>query len=187
MTDYNPISASEIDGGSPLNNSLFRRLVDNPIASIEGAEGAPDLGIGALPDLVAGPDQRFFCPDAISTTSVVAVPVLKWTSAQNGTLRVSFSHWGTGNTTGLGPTAEILVDGVVQATWTFANNFTSVITREADITLNRNDEIVIRHNVANDASGKTSNLSNIRFSVLSQWIFPVPLGLSPGEFQWSFD
>lgn len=43
MTTYTAVADSEIDTDSPLTESLFTRLRDNPIAITEGATGSPKI------------------------------------------------------------------------------------------------------------------------------------------------
>jgi len=41
MTTYTPITDAQIDAGSPINETLLNQIRDNPIATMEGAAGAP--------------------------------------------------------------------------------------------------------------------------------------------------
>lgn len=48
MTTYTTIAGSEIDVDSPITESLFTRLRDNPIAISEGSSGAPQIQTAAI-------------------------------------------------------------------------------------------------------------------------------------------
>ena len=48
MTTYTGIANSEVDGDSPITDTLMQRLRDNVLAMFEGAAGAPRLQLAAL-------------------------------------------------------------------------------------------------------------------------------------------
>lgn len=57
-TPFGPISEPETDPFAPLKSSLFKRLVNNLVAALDGATGAPRLALGALSRIDVGTTVR---------------------------------------------------------------------------------------------------------------------------------
>lgn len=56
MADWTDIQNSEIDGDSPITESLMASLRDNPVAIAENAIGAPEIVTGAIDNATATHD-----------------------------------------------------------------------------------------------------------------------------------
>lgn len=88
MTDYTEVLDAQISQDKPLTSLLMRIYRDNPIASFEGAAGAPDLELSALPTLVVGSSIRstetLVIPDPAPSS---AVTINSFSFIQRGTIR----------------------------------------------------------------------------------------------------
>lgn len=69
MATYNPISATEKDGDSPVTVSLLDKLDQNPLALWEGAPGAPKISNAAIATNSIGQDK-------VSKARTVFVPAM---------------------------------------------------------------------------------------------------------------
>lgn len=181
MTDYNEITPNEIDPGSPLNVSLFTRLVDNPIAAMEGAAGAPRLAFEAIPDVVAGDQVRLSATGNFENGSEVFQTGFLWSCPQNGTIRLSVGH--RRSSAAADVQAEVLVGGASVALYTHRS--TSEVVNTVDFPVSRNDliEVRIRRNGPNDFG--VCVLTRVDLSTDGGWIFPLAPVLTELSPQWT--
>ena len=70
MADYISILNSQIEPKAPVTSELMFQLRDNPIATAEGAIGAPRIALGSLERLEAGEEIRVRGEEAASSSFV---------------------------------------------------------------------------------------------------------------------
>ena len=169
MADYTDISDSAVDPDAPLTSELAYAWRDNPIAIAEGALGAPRIAIGALQRITAGDSirSRNDAVQSVETTDVTASLLgLGFAFMQAGSIRVSFSHSGTGSNAFV----ERLRNGVATTIASFANTL-SLVSRTVDVSVLPGDYVTI-----NNTDGGTGTnqviLSLCRFSTNGEDLYP---------------
>jgi hypothetical protein len=101
MADWTTISNSEVDGDSPITESLMTALRDNPQAIAEGATGAPRIENLAMEENVVTAGNVYIARnDAEESHSGTTLTTLKeFYTTQSGTCRILFElKYGTAGT-----------------------------------------------------------------------------------------
>ncbi len=165
MTDYNGIVDTETDPSAPLKSSLFKRIVANPIAVTEGANGAPRIVGAAIKRLADMPVLTVSAADVVnalilcdivdgvtstSGTSFVAAQTITVRRA-TGSLRFYGNH-DNREATGLS-VLSITKNGTEVTSWSSGSSTPQL--RSVDISVVPND--VIQWRVRRDGGSGTVN------------------------------
>lgn len=164
MTSYLTITDSEVDPDAPLTSGLGYRWRDNPIASFEGAPGAPRLAIDALENPTLGDVVRYSDASTYSSgTGFTYVPTWKYLFVQTGEVRLTFTQTPAGGSTS---DLQLVLNGSVLTTYSTS----TTAARSIDLTIAKGDTLLIQHR-ANNASNAAS-LSLIRLKTAGENLWP---------------
>lgn len=169
---YQEILDSEVDPGSPLNQSLFLRLARNWEAAFQGAAGAPRLSPEALPGTVitAGSEYQF-ATDMRHDFPGLWEQFFEYGFLQAGSIRVRalFRQTGTG-----AAYLRLYHNGALVGDWSTGSG--SVVERVVDLSIAPGDRI------SAEAKGTLTRVESISLGTAGEKIYPF--SLVPGS--WSF-
>jgi hypothetical protein len=180
MTTYATIGNGEIDGESPITDTLMSRLRDNPLAMFEGSTGAPRLsgfavarlnnGLGAL--TISAADTYALQYGLVQTSGILVtssgtdqVAHTYQMSHYSGTVRCKASHSSASGTS----TLSIYRNGTLLTSFTTTS--ASPVARVADSFCNAGDVIEWRHRT----TGTNSTVSSVSATASDAWVPVFPL------------
>lgn len=101
MADWTDIANNEIDGDSPITESLMTALRDNPTAITEGATGAPRIENLAMAENVVTAGSVYIKNHDIEEQhqGTSTITIKEFYTTQSGTCRISFDFKGNGTGT----------------------------------------------------------------------------------------
>lgn len=169
---YQEILDSEVDPGSPMNQSLFLRLARNWEAAFQGAAGAPRLSPGALPGtVIAAGDDYQFVSDPQEGFGSSWTRFFDYGFLQSGSIRARVRFYQSSSATGY---ARLYHNGALVGDWTTGS--TSPIDQVLDLSIALGDRITA------ESRGSFSRIDSVSLGTDGEKLYPF--SLLPGS--WNF-
>jgi hypothetical protein len=141
MADWTDIANSEIDGDSPITESLMSALRDNPEAITEGATGAPRIENLAMANNVVTAGNKYILRSDIedSVTGTTLTTLKEFYTTQSGTCRIYFELKSSSSTA----YGRVYVNNVAVGTQRSTTS-TSYVSYTEDFSISVGDSIEIK-------------------------------------------
>lgn len=150
---------ADLDPDKIATSPTAYALYENPLAIARGDPAAPRISPWALERIEAGDEVRYENLTAQTNNTTSFVEVLAFPFIQKGSIRITLEH---SRSSGSGSNSEvqILVDGVVETSWSVGGTWTE---RSYDLTgIVPGTYVVVQHRMA--STDATSSVRNLRMS-----------------------
>lgn len=185
MPSYTDIPDSDIDPQSILDESLFTRLRDNPLAVAEGATGAPRIMLPALfTPIAAGATKKRQDASTSSSGATSFNTRYEWTFLNTGSVRAGIEY--RTDPAGVGTAEARIVRTRAGVDTVIASDTGSGTYKifEADVDIEIFDEVKIQVRNTSAAPSDGTQYRDLYFATSGGDIFPFTIG--SGFVNWAF-